>query len=134
MRSFIFISILFCLPNLCFAQIYECKINGRSTFQNQSCVGKTAVNAQAPLSQKIKTIKDLANIRLASYNLSLNECKAEISTLQKLAVKQAFKTLVLENSTTNYMVKVCMPPNSSILIVCDGMKHKMFLRRRAPCS
>lgn len=125
---------IFILPTLSFAQIYECKINGKTVFQGKPCVMKTVEQEKPQLRHNIQSVTDLSKIHLETHSMAFSSCKSEVLKLQSLATQQAFKTLVLSNTATLYNVKVCMPPNSSILMTCDGMKRKLFLRRRAPCN
>lgn len=126
--------IVLSFPMLVTAKVYQCEVEGQVTFQSKPCAGVTVGQAQPSLQQNVKVVSDLSKIHLENYKLSFSECKAHVFKMQAAATQQAFKTIVLENTSTSYVTKVCMPPNSSVILACDGMKRTLVMRRRAPCS
>lgn len=121
-------------PLVATAQVYQCEVDGQATFQSKPCAGMTVGQAQPLLQENVKLISNLSKVHLENYKLNFSECKAHVFKMQASATQQSFKTIVLENTQTNYVAKVCMPPNSSVLLACDGMKRTLQMRRRAPCS
>lgn len=129
----IFVLPLFLLPLSVAAEVYECHQAANVSFQNKPCVAATVGEAKKIRNQDVKIISDFSKVQLESYDLNFSECKKHVLKMQFSANRQGFKTLVLQNDATHYSAKVCAS-DRAVLMACDGMKRKMFLRRRQACS
>lgn len=128
------LGLLLFLPIFGWAKVYECTIEGETSFQSKPCSAKTVGEMKPSLIRSEKAVSDLFQVNLENYQRNFSECKSHILGMQASALKQNFNFLILENTTTDYKVKVCMSEHRALMLSCDGMHRRMTLRRTAACE
>ena len=123
---------LLSFPILTLAQAYQCEVDGRTVFQRNPCVGQIKSTKKYQDRSQAQIITDLTSLSSGSHTMAFNRCKSEVVKLQLKATQQSFRTQVLNNSSTNYNVRVCTD-GGSIAISCDSLQRKLSVNRARSC-
>ena len=134
MKNIFLVALLGLTASSTFAGVYECTVNGKTSFQSKPCSHATVAEAKTLNSQSIRTETDFSKMQSQTYPMNFSECKSRVLSLQLIATRHSYQTTVMNDKPNSvYSAKVCAS-DGAVLMTCSAMDRKMSLRKMAKCE